>query len=36
MYQVKDGSIIGYERLDGFSSIKEIADELEDTKGGVK
>lgn len=35
-FQVKDGSIIEYGRLDGYSSIKEIGDELEDVKGGLK
>ncbi len=35
-YQVKDGSIIEYGRLDGYSSIKEIGDEFEDAKGGTK
>lgn len=35
-FQVKDGSIIEYGRLDGYTSIKEIGDELEDLKGGKK
>lgn len=38
MFLVKDGSIIELGRLDRYSSIREIGDELDedDTKGGVK
>lgn len=34
-FQEKDGSIVDFGRLDGYSSIKEIGDEFEDKEGGI-